>query len=387
MTEKLYYTDSKMKDFDAEVLSCEWDEQKRLDGVILDRTAFFPESGGQYADRGFLNGCEVEDARERGNEIIHYTAQAFSTGQTVHGEIDYEERYSRMQQHSGEHIVSGIVHSWFGYDNVGFHLGSSVTTMDFNGPLSSEQITQIETAVNRAVTADLPILVSYPSPEELASLDYRSKKELTGQVRIVTIPGVDVCACCAPHVDRTGEIGLVKLVDFMKYKGGTRIYMLAGSRALNDYRDREKSVREISRLLSVKPDEVAAAVRSLQEEEGRLKGKISQMQSQFLEERLDQITPDTASFILFEDDIDKYAARRFVDAGMRKVNGICGIFVGNDTDGYNYILGSEKRDLRDFLPDFHEACQGRGGGKAEMVQGSVRACRSVIEEYLKTAAV
>lgn len=382
MTEKLYYQDQKMQNFTARVLSCEFDEKKACYGIVLDRTAFFPEGGGQYADPGVLNGIAVQDVKEKGEVIIHYLKEAIEVGSEVSGQIDFDVRFSRMQQHSGEHIVSGIVHKHFGYENVGFHLGDEITTLDFNGPLTEEQVRQVEWEANEAVFRNVPIQVSYPTKEERDLLEYRSKKELSGQVRIVTIPGYDVCACCAPHVTLTGEIGLIKLVDVVKYKGGVRVTMMSGFRALQDYQEKENSVREISRALSAKPNEVAGAVSRLRNEVGKCKETISRLQSGYLEDKLDEITDETVSYVLFEEEMDKNAGRRFVDAGMRKVSGICGLFLGNDEKGYSYTMGSMNVNMRDFLKEFHEVCPGKGGGKPEMVQGSVSASRDVIEGFL-----
>ncbi len=386
MTRKLYYENNKQKDFNAEVLSCEFDEKKGLYAVVLDQTAFFPEGGGQYADPGVLGVVTVEDVHERGEEIFHYLKEPLVVGSTVEGHIDYVERFSRMQQHSGEHIVSGIVHGRFGYENVGFHLGEWITTLDFNGPLTPEEIRQIEADANAAVAANIPILITYPTKEELASLQYRSKKELDGQVRIITIPGYDVCACCAPHVDRTGEIGVIKLIDAIRYKGGTRISMLAGSRALTDYNAKETSVKEISHTLSAKPEEVSEAVSRLLAENLRLKEKLTHMQTHYLTGKLAEITPETTDYYLFEDELDKNAARRFVDSGMRILNGVCGIFLGNDEQGYQYTLGSTHINMRDFLKDFHAVCPGKGGGKPEMVQGTVKSTKEEIQMFMNSCS-
>ena len=192
MTEKLYYQDSHQKEFTARVLSCEWDEKRSCYGVVLDKTVFFPEGGGQYADVGDLNRIPVEDVQEKGDVITHYVKEPLEEGDEVFGSIDYGERFSKMQQHTGEHIVSGLVHKHFGYDNVGFHLGRELVTMDFNGSLTKEQLRMIEREANEAVTSNIPVQVTYPSKEELEGMEYRSKKELTGQVRIVTVPGYDV---------------------------------------------------------------------------------------------------------------------------------------------------------------------------------------------------
>lgn len=382
MTEKLYYEDSHLSRFQASVIGCAWDEKKGCYGVVLNRTAFFPEGGGQYADPGTLNAIPVVDVKEREGQIFHYLKQPLETGIPVEGVLDFEERFSRMQQHSGEHIVSGLVHRHFGYDNVGFHLGEEIVTMDFNGAFTEEQLRQIEREANEAVAANVEILTAYPSKEELAELDYRSKKEIDGQVRIITVPGYDVCACCAPHVNRTGEIGMIKLVDAVRYKGGTRVSMVCGFRALRDYQEKESSVREISRLLSAKPAEVSDAVKRLQAEMQHQKEKLARMQNHYLEKKLEEIGEGTVLYILFEQEMDKNAARRFVDTGMCRCGKLCGIFLGNDDNGYQYTFGSQNMELKPFLKAFHEKFPGKGGGKGEMVQGTVTAARKDLEEYL-----
>lgn len=382
MTEKLYYEDSHLSRFHAQVLECEWDEKKKCFGVVLDRTAFFPEGGGQYADPGTLNGIAVEDVKEKGDRIFHYVKQALEPGTDAEGILDFRERFSRMQQHSGEHIVSGLVHRHFGYDNVGFHLGEDLVTMDFNGPLTEEQLRLVEYEANEAVAANVEILTAYPSKEELAELDYRSKKEIDGQVRIITVPGYDVCACCAPHVSRTGEIGMIKLVDAVKYKGGTRVSMLCGFRALRDYQAKEDSVRAISHLLSAKPAEVSEAVKRLQGENQQWKEKLARMQNHYLEKKLEEIQEGTEQYVLFEREMDKNAARRFADAGMRRCGKLCGIFLGDDENGYQYTFGSQTIELKAFLREFHESFPGKGGGKGEMVQGTVTGTEREIRKFL-----
>lgn len=383
MTEKLYYQDLHQESFTAQVLSCEWDEKKALYAAVLDRTCFFPEEGGQYADIGTLNGITVEDVREKADIITHYLKEPLEAGKRAEGWIDYSDRFSKMQQHSGEHIVSGLMHRHFGYDNVGFHLGKELVTMDFNGTLSEEQLRQIEWEANQAVTENIEIQISYPTKEELDVLDYRSKKELSGQVRIVTIPGYDICACCAPHVERTGEIGMIRLVDAAKYKGGTRVTMVCGFRALQDYLIKEQNVREISRQLSAKPYEAADAVKRQQNEMQQLKDKLYRFQLADMECKLKEIPSDAEHYMLFEAEMDKNAARKFVDAGKDICSGICGLFLGNDEQGYQYILGSTTADLKNLLKEFHTVFPGKGGGKGEMVQGTVLGECEKIKAYFK----
>lgn len=383
MTDKLYYHDSHQDSCHATVLSCEWDEKKQCFRVILDQTVFFPEGGGQYADTGVLGGVNVLDVQEKDDVIIHYTDGELTPGTEVIGTINYTERFSKMQQHTGEHIVSGIIHRTFGYDNVGFHLGQELVTMDFSGTFTPTQLSQVEYEANEAVVKNLPILVTYPSKEELNQLDYRSKKELTGQVRIVEIPGYDVCACCAPHVKLTGEIGIIRLIDAVKYKGGTRVTMVCGFRALKDYRMKEDNIREISRLLSAKPEESAQAVHRLQDETRMWKDKFVRSQSRAMEQILDNQPENVENILIFEEDVDKNVARRFVDEGKGKCRGICGIFLGNDKDGYRYILGSESIDLKAYSKGFHEALGGKGGGQPEMIQGTVNGTEEMLRQFME----
>lgn len=382
-TEKLFYEDSHMSTFTAQVVSCEWDEKKECYAVVLDRTAFFPEGGGQYADSGVINGIEVADVKEKNDVVLHYLRQPIEAGTEIRGEIDFEERFSKMQQHTGEHIVSGLVHRHFGYDNVGFHLGKELVTMDFNGMLDAENLRMVELEANQAVAENIEIVVTYPTREELAQMDYRSKKEIAGQVRIVTVPGYDVCACCAPHVSKTGEIGLIKLIDAVKYKGGMRVTMVCGFRALQDYQKKEDSVREISRMLSAKPDEVADAVRRIQAESQSWKDKVIRMQNRYMEQKLAEIPEGAENYLLFEEEMDKNAARKFVDAGMHKCSGICGIFLGTEKAGYQYTLGSQSVNLKDLLKEFYAEFPGKGGGKPEMVQGTVQAGDQLSEEAIR----
>ncbi len=372
MTERLYDADSHRREFTATVGSCSWNEKRKAYEVILDRTVFFPEGGGQYADSGVLGGILVEDVKEQGEEVLHILKEPLEVGSLVEGRIDYEERFSNMQQHSGEHIVSGLIHRCFGYDNVGFHLGKELTTMDYNGPLTWEQLRKIEWEANKAVAENVEIRAVYPTAEELQTIDYRSKKELTGPIRIVTIPGYDVCACCAPHVSRTGEIGMIRLVDVMAYKGGVRVTMVCGFRALLDTQKKEDNVREISRLLSVKPYEAAEAAVRLKEEENRWRGEVLKLQNRILEEKLEQIGPGTENCVFFEDGFDRNVARRFVDAAKERCEGICAMFLSDGLGGYSFLLGSRNRDLSAFLSEFYQVFDGKGGGRGQMVQGTVR---------------
>lgn len=382
MTDKLFYQDSHLKEFEAKVIDC----QKCDDyyNVILDRTAFFPEGGGQSADEGSLNDIPVLDVQEEDGVIYHRTEQYFEPGLMVCGVVDYEKRFSRMQQHTGEHIVSGIVHEMFKYDNVGFHLGHDEVTMDFNGELSMEELRTVERKANEAVAANLPVLVTYPSESELINLDYRSKKEIKGVVRIVTIPGYDVCACCAPHTKYTGEIGLIKLTGIQNHKGGVRVSMLCGFLALDDYNRKEENVSRISVLLSAKPGEVAEHVLRVQQEVQKYKQKLQEFQQFYLERERRNITDSTVDFSLFMEEADKNIVRRFVDDAKELCQGVCAVFVGNDDDGYRYVMGSDTIDMRSYSRTLNAELDGKGGGSRQMVQGTLLSDEIKIRRFLKS---
>ena len=383
MTEKLFYQDSHRTEFTAKVISCE--EAKDGYRVVLDQTVFFPEGGGQYADTGMLGDTEVTDVHEKDDVIYHTTKAPLEAGSEVNGKINWDERFEKMQQHTGEHIVSGIVHERFGYNNVGFHLGSDYCTMDFDGPISKEQLKEIEAAVNEAVYQDLEIKILYPSKDELKDLDYRSKIEIEGQVRIVEIPGYDVCACCAPHVKTTGEIGAIKLVSMVNYKGGERITMLCGRRAMRDYEKKDSMTKEISALLCAKEYEVAEAVVRLKDEQNRMKSQLAEMQQKLLEYRVAEIAVDQKIVTVFDSTLSGNLPREMMNKLLDKGAEICAVFAGTDEEGYRYVIGSRSEDVRPLSKMLNTTFQGRGGGKPEMVQGSVKGTRTEIEEEVYQA--
>lgn len=369
MTEKLFYQDSHMRNFRAVVESCEKAGEEYE--AVLNRTAFFPEGGGQYADTGVIEKVPVVDVKEREGVIFHRVKSPLAVGKQVEGFIDWEERFSKMQQHSGEHIVSGLVHSHFGYDNVGFHMGRDAITMDFNGILTKAQLKEIEKEANEAVVKNLEIQVLYPSKEELSQIAYRSKIEIEGQVRIVVVPGYDTCACCAPHVKRTGEIGLIKLTGLQNYKGGVRVSMLCGFRALADYEEKAESVKRLSVMLSAKENEVAEEVQRLKEELTAQKGKIARLEGKLLEQKVGELEKNQKLVVLFEPDLAGNAPRELVNRILDRGTEIAAVFAGAPADGYRYVVGSKILDVRPFAKRLNERFQGRGGGKPEMVQGSL----------------
>ena len=378
MTEKLYEQDSHLREFTARVLDC----RQERDGwaVLLDRTAFFPEGGGQAGDRGELAGVSVRDTRIREGEIFHLTEGPLESGTTVTGRLDWDLRFRRMQDHSGEHIISGLVYQKYGWNNVGFHLGDGEVTLDFSGELTGPQLEEIELLANRAVTANLPVRTWYPSPAALKRIAYRSKLELTEDVRLVRIPGIDTCACCAPHVKRTGEIGIIKILDFMRHRGGVRIHILCGMDALADYGARYKATKEISGLLSAKQLETPGAVRRVLEELETAKRQLGEERLRGALEKAAALEHTEGNLCLFFPELDLHALRELVNAGMEKCTGICAAFTGRDGD-WKFILGSRSVDLRQASKSILAGIGGRGGGSPEMIQGSCTASRAELEAW------
>lgn len=381
-TERLFDKDSKMSVFEARVLACE----KKEDGhfaVILDKTAFFPKEGGQACDTGNIDGISVLSVDETDGVIIHTLHGAIESGKSVRGEIDFPVRHKKMQSHTAEHIVSGTIHRLFGYENVGFHLGDGYMTADFDGELSEENIALVETLANEAVYACRSVHAYYPDVEELSRLEYRSKIDLDDDVRIVEIEGVDICACCAPHVENTGEIGLIKIVEAIRYKGGMRLTMLAGRDALEDYRARQEQMRHVSMAISAKQSEIADGVYRMLDEIGRMKGRISLLERELMAYKLDMIEQTEGNILIFEAEGDMLALRNFVNGAVKKTEGLCAVFAGDDERGYKYIIASERIPLRAISKKISESLGGKGGGSDVMIQGSVTASREQIEKLFK----
>lgn len=384
MTEKLYYLDSHMFEFEAEVLECR--ELERGYGIILDRTAFFPDGGGQPADTGVIGGIAVTDVQECGGEIIHRTSAPAAPGRYT-CRIDREQRLRRMQNHSGEHIVSGLVHNIYGYENVGFHMSAECMTIDFSGELDWAQLMDIERRANEAVRSDLPVKAWFPTTDELDTLHYRSKLELTENVRLVKIGDIDLCACCTPHVAHTGEIGVIKILTAERHRGGVRVTLLCGMDALDDYRRRQDSAAEISQLLSVPRGDIAPAVRRILDEHARLKERLAAANRELVAARAAAQSFTDGNICVFDSTLDDIALRELVNLLMEKCTGFAAAFSGSDENGYKYIIGSRHTDLRKAARDINSAIGGRGGGRPEMIQGSASKTMEIIQKFVENARV
>lgn len=379
-TGRLYYENVYIKEFDAKVLKCR--EGANGYEIILDESAFYPEGGGQPCDIGSLGEAEVKDVQEKDGELIHYVDKALKEGSQVHGQINWERRFDLMQQHSGEHMVSGLVHEKYGYNNVGFHMGSDVITIDFSGVLNEEQLQEIEDRVNEKIWENTPVQITYPSESELENIPYRSKKELTGQVRIVEFPETDICACCGTHVAHTGEIGAVKFLSVVKFRQGVRVEMISGKRVIDYFSKIAKENSKVSVLLSAKPQETSKAVERLQEENFRLKGKIFDMEAEIFKAEAEKWA-GAGSVLIFKKNMESDSVRKLTDAVMQTCCGCCAVFSDNGDGTYKYAMGEKDGNLREFTKEMNQVLNGRGGGKPFFVQGSVSSSEEEIRKFFE----
>ena len=419
MNKNLFNSDAYIREVISDVVKVQkiqWNNEEVYE-FELEKTCFFPEQGGQTSDTGKFYDLDSSDVYEVfhcyiKDDTVYHLARlmdqeseeknhkkhiqeeprmlsqdisqkevALEYPRRIHGMINWEERFDKMQNHSGEHLVSGTVHRFFGFDNVGFALSADNCTLDFNGTFSDEDIELIENTVNRAVFENIEVLVLYPTDEELKKIDYRSKKELTGQVRIVEFPGYDVCACCAPHVKRTGEIGLIKIISAEHFKGGTRMTIRCGYRALKDYGTKLESCRSISKLLSVPIDEVAYGTEKLNEDLKKarfdLAGHMTTILSLKANEVIRQENP-----VIFIETADMNTARAAVNNMLKQSRGLCGVFIGSDEKGYSYIISSVTTDCTAVLNSLKTQLNAKGGGSRSMIQGSVPSTENQIRDLL-----
>ena len=382
-TEKLYYTDPFLTTFTAKVLSCEAGKGGYL--VTLDRTAFYPEGGGQPADHGTLGGIAVTDVHEKDGVVIHTVEKAVEIGENVTGRIDWARRFDHMQQHSGEHILSGILCRDYHCDNVGFHLGADTVTIDYNTDISWEEALAAEYQANQVIWADAPVEITYPSPAELEQLDYRSKKALTGKVRIVTFPEADCCACCGTHVLRAGQVGIIKVLSCQKFRSGVRMEILCGERAWRYLSGTYDQAHAVGQHLSVKPLEAAAAVERLTEELTAAKARMAELETELFSHKAHAYC-GKGDVVLVEPPLRPDGVRRLADAVARECGGLAAVFAGED-GRYNYALvRADGADIAPLVKAMNAALTGRGGGRSGFAQGSVQADADTIHAFFNNFA-
>ena len=379
MTIKLYENDSYIKSFEATVLSCE--ECKNGYAVVLDKTAFFPEGGGQQADKGTINGFEVLDVQIKNEIITHTVKEKFTVGDTVNCEIDWDTRFARMQSHTGEHLVSGIIHTLFGYDNLGFHMSEKTMTLDPSGILTPEDIKKVELLANKAVYENRDVTARYPEKEELKTLSYRSKLDLEDGVRIVTIDGYDTCACCAPHVKKTGEIGIVKIIDYIQYKGGMRLTMVCGINAFEDYSKLHDDSKEMMQIYSSPRDKVLEFSKKEHETLGTQKAEINRLNGELSKANL-EIKEVGNTLLGFTKSASFDDMRALVNENLDKSE-IVAFFSDGGNGDYSYIISSATKDIRDAVKSLNAEFSGKGGGRPNYAQGKLSGEKSAIIEFFE----
>ena len=379
-TEKLYYADPFLKTFTATVLDCQPGKNGFV--VTLDRTAFYPEGGGQPADHGTLDGAAVTDVHEKNGVVLHNVDSAVEIGKTVTGVIDWARRFDHMQQHSGEHICSGLICGRYHCDNVGFHMGTDMVPIDFNADIPWEELLEIEAQANQYIYEDHPIDIQFHRGAELDAIDYRSKKPLEGDVRIVAFPGADCCACCGTHVLRSGQVGLVKFLSVQKFREGVRIELLCGKRALNYLARTWEQAKTIGQRLSVKPVDAAAAVERLEHELSAAKLRCAQLEESVFA-AIAQEQAGKGNVLLFQSPMKPDSVRKLADAAAKTCGGLAAVFAGEGIH-YAYALGrADGQDISAQVKAMNAALHGRGGGRNGFAQGSVEAERSAIEAFFK----
>lgn len=394
----LYETDGMITEFTAVVTGSVDPSDDKGSGIILDRTAFFPGGGGQDADTGYFvlpqgNRIRVTGAGVIDGEVVHYAETTIPAGSRVTGVIDRKQRLRRMQDHGAEHLISGLVHERFGYDNVGFHMSEDETVIDFNGPLTDDEIRDIEKRANEIILDNVPITVNFPTPGEAEALDYRSKLDLCENVRLVVIEGADVCACCAPHMPSTGLLGSVKIISSMPHRGGTRMSLIAGMNAYEDHAKLCESNSRIMELLSSPRYSTAEFVKdltgrmsALKEENALLRRKLTENVAETIVKELAEADErDRSIRVFFTDGLDMTSLRELVNRCTKVYGGtVCAFLMQDGGFGYNFSVcpeNAESAHLRDLANDFNLKCMGRGGGSPVMVTGTTSAGRDAIEDY------
>ena len=380
--EKLYYSDSHLFDFSAEVASCCRDGDNHI--ITLDRTAFFPEGGGQQSDTGYIGSVEVSYVYEENGEVYHVCTAPVETGKEYDCRINGDRRLGFMKKHTAEHIISGIIHNRFGYNNVGFHLSENETTLDTSGRLTPEDIAAIELEANRVIQSNIEVRAYFPSGDELAGLEYRSKKEIDGDLRIVVIEGVDACACCAPHVYRTGEIGLVKILKYYSWKGGMRLHITAGLEAYGDYAGKYETLDRIAKAHSCAVDGVEDMIAKVENETARLKDELRKAETLAVKAiAASAKNADGDSFFYITDMLSPDAAVKLAEecAGYKTV---AAVFTGSG-DSYNFVICSKTSSAKDFTDKLKQSVDLRGGGNDAMTRGRVTAGKETIERLFGCA--
>jgi len=379
-TELLFYSDPYAAEFTAQVLECAPDSDKWR--IVLDCTCFYPEGGGQPGDTGRLNEVNILDTRVKDGIVSHIADGPLNVGAQAMGAVDFARRYRFMQNHAGEHIISGLAREYFGARNVGFNLAEAGMRIDFDVELSDDDLARLERGSNEATYRNLPITACFYSQKDATALDYRSKKELTGDIRIITVEDYDTCACAGLHVARTGEIGIFKIISHQRYKGGSRILAVCGYDALDDYRGKHEQIAQISAGLSAKPNEASAAVRRMSDELAQVRFAKNNLQRQIFTYKTNAISEDSPFALFFEEGLTPQEMQLFANEAVVRATVV--LIFSENAGNYNYLLFTNgPMDLRDLANAINAAFGGRGGGKPNAPQGMISATRQDIERFIE----
>ena len=381
VTEKLYYEDAYLREFDAEVISCSGGENGTF-AVVLDRTAFYPEGGGQPGDRGLIGGITVLDTVEKDGEILHLCSSALKPCARVHCKIDWERRLDHMQQHTGEHIISGMICSELHCSNVGFHMGEDTVTIDYDAYADMDRILEIEAKANRYLLEDHPAEIFFPGKDELSELSYRSKKELEGEVRIVSFPGADMCACCGTHLSSSAQVGLIKVLSHKKFHDGIRLEIVCGQRAVDHLMTCWRQNSAVGRELSSPYDSTHSALLRFMEQTDELKKKIAALEEENFSLTASRYA-DAGDTYIIRDAMETDSLRRLCEAVHSVCGGICAVFSGSG-NSYRYALRAPDDRLSELCRSINSSLNGRGGGRDGLAQGSVSADEEAIRNYFDT---
>ena len=375
MTERLYLVDSHLFENECTVLSCE--PAKEGFDVMVDRTVFFPNKGGQPCDTGILGGVKVVDVRESGDELILRTEGPLPVGETVTGHIDEKRRLDIMEQHTGEHVLSWCAYKLFDAVNVGFHCALTYATLDLDKPLTPEQVTEMEDMANGLVRRNLPVTAAiYESEEDLKGVPLRKHAEgLIAPIRVVSIEDADSCTCCAPHVHSTGEIGAIKIVSAVAYKGGMRMTFLCGGRAMKQFQKLQTAVDAIARKVSTAGDEVLSAVEKQEAELKAVKKEKADLTARlegYLTAELKAQAEDVKGkkLLVKLTDTDPKRLRPLALATLPEKGLTLLLTERNGQLSYVLCANGLKLDMGELIPAVNLALGGRGGGRGTLAQGS-----------------
>ncbi|PHV70005.1 hypothetical protein CS063_12730 [Sporanaerobium hydrogeniformans] len=381
MTKKLFYEDGYLTLFEAQVIACETHSEGY--SVVLDKTAFYPEGGGQPSDTGTLGEARVNYVFVKEGIIYHIVDKALEVGTKIKGNIDFNRRFDYMQQHTGEHIISGLVNQLYGYNNVGFHLSEEYMTADFDGELAKEQISEIERRANEGIYKNIKVLTQFYQKEDIEQLSYRSKIELPGEVRLVTIEGYDNCACCGIHVAYTGEVGMIKIISAERHRGGMRFTILCGKRALKGYTKKQEIIAELMGLLSTKEDLLPTYIKKLQEELGATKQKLASYRQQALEMKAKEVAKvKSGPICLLEEELVGEEVRKMCLALCEETDEVCLVLSG-EGEMLRYALGAKGKDVRSLCRELNKEFSGKGGGQQELCQGSLVGTFETIKDFIE----